>query len=204
MADKSPSSADKTASSGNGSESSILLLSAAALTKGSSNNQVCSTWLDGTNYLVWQLHVLPIIRGNKLEGFLNGTKPCPLQFIQEDGKTKLKPEFEDWVAIDQLLFGWLLNPMQPEVSSQMVSVSSAAGLWEATRQHAGAQTKSRILMLKADFQQTRKGNMKMVEYLAKLKNISEQLTLAGCSVTSFDLFIQVLARLDAEYNPIVV
>ncbi|KAK4273850.1 hypothetical protein QN277_017165 [Acacia crassicarpa] len=185
----------------------LSLVSAASLSKPTNNSgisQSCSVKLDGTNFLIWQTHVLPIIRGHKLEGFLTGSKPCPSQFIVVDGKTTLNPSFEDWVAADQLVFGWILNTMTLEVSSQMTDVSTAAGLWAAAKEVAGAQTKSRVLMLKSDFQRTRKDSMKMKEYLIKMKGFSEQLSVAGCPVPLPDLFIHILAGLDAEYNPIVV
>ncbi|KAI9089911.1 hypothetical protein K1719_028881 [Acacia pycnantha] len=137
----------------------ISLASATSLSKSSSTSNIsqsCSVKLDGTNFLIWQTHVLPIIKGHKLESFLTGSKPCPPQFIVENGKTILNPSFEDWVAADQLVFGWILNTMTLEVSSQMTDVSTAAGLWAAAKEVAGAQTKSRVLMLKSDFQRTRK------------------------------------------------
>ncbi|KAK4256226.1 hypothetical protein QN277_009120 [Acacia crassicarpa] len=189
------------------SSEATSLISAASLSKTPATNSIsqsCSVKLDGTNFLIWQTHVLPIIKGHKLESFLNGSKPCPPQFTIVDGKSTLNPDFEDWVAADQLVFGWLLDTMTLEVSSQMTEVSTAAGLWAAAKEVAGAQTKSRVLMLKSDFQRTRKDSMKMKEYLTKMKGFSEQLSLAGCSVSLSDLFIQILAGLDAEYNPIVV
>lgn len=36
-------------------------------------NQFCSIKLDQTNYLLWSSMVLPVIRGNKLDGFILGT-----------------------------------------------------------------------------------------------------------------------------------
>ncbi|KAK4268764.1 hypothetical protein QN277_025372 [Acacia crassicarpa] len=98
MADKSSSSSsNKSSSSSSTVETSTLLTAAATLSKSPSNNlnQPCSIKLDGTNYLAWQFHVLPIIKGNKLEGFLHGTKPCPPQFITENDKTSINPAFED-------------------------------------------------------------------------------------------------------------
>lgn len=58
-------------------------------------SQTISIKLDRNNYLLWQTHVLPILKGYKLEGFVNGTKACPPQFIIENNETKLNPAFED-------------------------------------------------------------------------------------------------------------
>lgn len=40
-------------------------------------NLVDPVELDKNNYLLWRSTVLPVIRGNRLEGFINGNNPCP-------------------------------------------------------------------------------------------------------------------------------
>ncbi|KAI4347660.1 hypothetical protein L6164_008452 [Bauhinia variegata] len=50
----------------------------------------------------------------------------------------------------------------------------------------------------------RHGTMKMEEYLNKMKNLSDNLTLVGSPISTFDLIKQTLTSLDSEYNPIVV
>ena len=72
--------------------------------------------------------------------------------------------------------------MMLEVSAEMTGVSTSAGLWFAAKQLAGAQTKSRLVMLRSELQRTRKGALKMVDYLSKLKHISDQLILAGSPI----------------------
>ncbi|KAL9432884.1 hypothetical protein AB3S75_027825 [Citrus x aurantiifolia] len=45
---------------------------------------------DQINYLIWRSQVLASIRGNRLEGFINGTKSEPEQYITRrtaDGST---------------------------------------------------------------------------------------------------------------------
>lgn len=44
----------------------------------------------------------------------------------------------------------------------------------------------------------------MVEYLTKMKSISNNLLLVDCPISIDDLITQTLAGLDSEYNPIVV
>ncbi|KAI9170103.1 hypothetical protein LWI28_022623 [Acer negundo] len=79
-------------------------------------SQYCYVKLDMNNYLLWQNMVLLVIRGNKLEGFINGAKPCPPEFLSvtvpgsteietkpAKPKPKPNPDFEEWFARDQLL-----------------------------------------------------------------------------------------------------
>lgn len=71
--------------------------------------------LDHSNYLLWETMILPIIRGDKLDGHVLGSKPCPPEFLPRTtpGSTvKIpNPEFEEWVSNHQLLLGWLYSTM---------------------------------------------------------------------------------------------
>ena len=50
--------------------------------------------LDNNNYLMWLTVVHPILRSNDLEGIIDGSKPCPQQFlINAEGKKTLNPTF---------------------------------------------------------------------------------------------------------------
>jgi len=68
----------------------------------------------------------------------------------------------------------------------------------------GAHTKSRTIYLKLEFHNTCKGEMKMDQYLLKMKNLADKLKLAGSPISNLDLMIQMLNGLDANYNPVVV
>ena len=69
--------------------------------------------LDRTNYLVWKTQVLTSITGNDLEGFINGDKPCPSQFLHESTGESIRsdftatrtenPEYITWKKTDKLL-----------------------------------------------------------------------------------------------------
>ncbi|KAK0600153.1 hypothetical protein LWI29_012227 [Acer saccharum] len=66
-------------------------------------SRYCSVKLDMNNYLLWQNMVFPVIRGNKLEGFINGAKQCPSEFlfVTVPGSTEIEtnpnpnPDFEE-------------------------------------------------------------------------------------------------------------
>lgn len=68
-------------------------------------NLVAPVKLDKTNYLLWKSMILPLIRGHRLEEFINDTNPCPPVFIETTTGTTPKTKFEEWQATDQLLLG---------------------------------------------------------------------------------------------------
>ncbi|GAU17915.1 hypothetical protein TSUD_330400, partial [Trifolium subterraneum] len=161
--------------------------------------------LDRDNYPLWKSMVLPIIRGARLDGYMLGKKECPEEFITAaDSSKKFNPEFEDWQAYDQQLLGWLRNSMTVGIATQLLHCETSMQLWEEAHSLAGAHTRSQITYLKSEFHSTRKGEMKMEDYLIKMKNLADKLKLAGNPISTSDLIIQTLNGLDSEYNPVVV
>lgn len=136
--------------------------------------------------------------------FISGEKKCPQSLISDGAETKANPAFEEWTAIDQLLLGWIYNTLIPEIASHVIGYKTSYRLRKAVKDLVGAHTRSRITLLKGELHRTRKYGLKMSDYLAKMKNISDNLLLAGCMVSSKDLITQTLAGLDSDYNPIVV
>ncbi|KAK4276358.1 hypothetical protein QN277_019315 [Acacia crassicarpa] len=94
--------------------------------------------------------------------------------------------------------------MTVEIAGQMTGCRTSSSLWKSIIEFVGANTKSRITFLESEFQQLKKGSLKMRDYLAKMKSVSDNLTLAGCPLSLADLVTQTLIGLDIEYTPIVV
>lgn len=164
-----------------------------------------SVKLDRNNYPLWKSLVLPVVRGCKLDGYMLGTKKCPEEFITSSDSSKSNnPAFEEWQANDQRLLGWMLNSMATEMATQLLHCETSKQLWDEAQSLAGAHTRSQIIYLKSEFHSIRKGEMKMEDYLIKMKNLADKLKLAGNPISNSDLIIQTLNGLDSEYNPIVV
>lgn len=94
--------------------------------------------------------------------------------------------------------------MMSKIATQVMSNQSSKGLWEVVQQILGVQNKVETNYLKRLFQQTRKGSLKMEEYLSTMKKYDGDLALAKNPVSNDDLISQTLSGLDEEYNPIVV
>jgi hypothetical protein len=170
----------------------------------------CSMKLNHDNFLLWKNMVLPVIRGNKMEGFITGAKQCPLEFIEVTIEGAIKselqnnPEYENWVAQDQILLGWIYNSIDIEVASELMGYETSKQLWEAIRDLFGLKNRSNIVYYKREFSKLQKGTMKMVDYLKSMKKLVDNLALAGHPVTLDDLISQTLTGLDSpDYNPIV-
>lgn len=148
--------------------------------------------------------VFLVIRGNKLDDYVLKTKACPDVFITEGADRRINRAFEDWVTMDQLLLGWLYNMMSTKVASQVLGPKTSQELWNAVKELLQTQTRSRITLYKGELQRLKKGNLKMDEYLRKIKELACNLLLVGSQIPIDDLITQTLAGLDAKYNHVVV
>lgn len=94
--------------------------------------------------------------------------------------------------------------MTVDIATQFLHCENSKKLWEEAQSLVGAHPRSRITYLKSEFHSTKKGEMKMHDYLFKMKNLADKLKLEGNLILNSDLIIQTLNGLDFEYNPVVV
>lgn len=174
--------------------------------------QAASVKLDKDNFLLWKNVIMPIVRGHGLEGYLLGTNECPHQSINtqittETGvmvRTSPNPEYSRWMSTDQLLMGWLYSSMTSEIVMRVMGCNSSSELWRAINENYGILNRSRVTFLTSELQRTRKGSMSMDHYLSTIKQLADNLEIAGKKIEHTDLVTQVLAGLDEEYTPIVM
>lgn len=93
--------------------------------------------------------------------------------------------------------------MTQEVGTLMMHYTTAKALWDAARNLTCTSLKSRLMVFKIELNKIQKQGMKMEDYLAKIKHLSDQLALAGAPVPQADLIMHTLSGLDSEYNPAI-
>ena len=143
------------------------------------------------NFVLWKAQFLPAIRGAQLMGILDGSSPAPPKVlsVEKDGKAEEKPNpaYEVWVARDQQLLGHLLNSINKEVLAQVATLTTSAEVWATLEGSFAAQSHARVTNLRLQLANLKKGNMKMAAYLAKMKNISDEIASAGKTVDADDM-----------------
>lgn len=99
----------------------------------------------------------------KFEVHLTGKDVCPEMSIilppsedEPQGLLLLYPEYNIWIAGDQLLIGWLYNSMTIEVTSQVNGHDTTNGLWEALQEFYRLQASFQQDYLKRMLKQTKR------------------------------------------------
>ncbi|KAK4258054.1 hypothetical protein QN277_007561 [Acacia crassicarpa] len=94
--------------------------------------------------------------------------------------------------------------MSQEIGAQLLHYHTASELWNNTCALTSAFSRSRVMVYPSELHHMRKKDMRMDDYLAKMKNIADQFVLAGAPIFTDELILHTLNGLDAEYNAIVV
>jgi len=160
--------------------------------------------LEGPNYLAWVSQFQPILRGNDLQGLVDGTDQCPPQFII--GETNIQtanPAYVTWKKKDQLLLSWIISSLAPTLVSSMYGVNTSYQAWTALATKYASQSKSRISHLKRQLQNLQQGNKTCTEYLNMAKQWADKLSAAGKPVEDDDLISYVISGLNPLYNTFV-
>ncbi|KAL8146005.1 hypothetical protein AgCh_003947 [Apium graveolens] len=164
-------------------------------------HHLISVKLDNTNYLLWLTRFQPLLIGYELEGYVDGSLPCPPRNLPESNE--INPTYTNWKKQDQSLLGWLLSSLTESVLAQVVGLTTSRQVWESIKRHFSSQSQARIIQLKRELQNMRKGNKTMAEYYLHAKRLTDSLAASGQPISSTDLQHMMMSGLDSSYDPIV-
>ncbi|KAA8523788.1 hypothetical protein F0562_010211 [Nyssa sinensis] len=155
-----------------------------------------SVKLDGTNYLNWTTQFIPILRSHDLLGIVDGSEPCPVQFVTDD---KDKPtsvvttDYLVWQKKDQFILAWINATLTEKVLSTVYGRTSSRQVWNTLSNRFAPHSRSRISHLKRQLQTLNQSNKTCTDYLLTAKNWSDQLAAVGKLVDEEDLISYVVA-----------
>lgn len=137
--------------------------------------------LDQGNYHVWRSLFLPILRSHNLLGLVDGSTPCPPQFlIGSDGKlsTEVNPKYSEWIVKNQHLLSWINATLSETKLPYIVGLHSSKAVWEDLEKWYASLTCSHVIQLKQQLQNLKKGSSPMQDYFSKSKFWLTNLQLA--------------------------
>ncbi|KAF8399460.1 hypothetical protein HHK36_015325 [Tetracentron sinense] len=161
--------------------------------------------LDRESYLLWKSRFVPVLRANKVMGYMDGSILCPSHFLQDDTKkptTAVNPAYDSWQEHDSLVLLWINATLTAPVLQRVVGLQTLREVWLRLKRLHLIQCCSRVLQLKEQFQSLKKRGMSITDYLDKMKGIADSLEAVGQPVSDYDLCNQVLNGLGQEYDPV--
>jgi len=160
--------------------------------------------LEGPNYLAWVAQFQPILRGNDLQGLVDGTDLCSPQFVVNSENVQvLNPTYVTWQKKDQLLLSWIICSLSPSIVSTMYGLKTSYEAWTTLATRYASQSKSRISHLKQQLQSLQQGSPSCTEYLNQAKQWADQLSAARKPIDDDDLISFVVSGLNPMFHTFV-
>ncbi|GAB2227748.1 hypothetical protein Drorol1_Dr00009575 [Drosera rotundifolia] len=158
--------------------------------------QEISTKLINTNFLVWKMQVLPVLRCHGLLGLVDGTLGRPIG-------AETDPSVIAWLRLDQMVLAWLASSLSDTILLQVIHCSSAREIWQTLEVLYGTLSRAHIQSVKRELHSLTKGTLSISAYVHNARALSRMLTLAGEPVFDPDLIYLFLAGLPSEFDSVV-
>ena len=98
------------------------------------------------NYLSWRAQVLPLLRNLYLEGYVDGSIPCPPSH---------HPAYHTWVAQDQAILSAIQSSLTPSVSSVVIFAATSREAWAALHTSFASQSQARAHSIRTELGETK-------------------------------------------------
>jgi hypothetical protein len=156
------------------------------------------------NHTTWHAPVLATLCGARLEGFIIDKKtPPPAEIAKKDGEKVSNPDYEDWHAGDQQVFGYILASISKEILVHIATAKTVIEAWNILEEQFTSQTRASAISTHMELANTHKGTMTMVEYLSKMLDLGNDMASAGKPLDDEDLVQYILSGLDEDYDSMV-
>jgi hypothetical protein len=161
--------------------------------------------LEGTTtYLLWLSTVVPILKAHEVLSIVDGSEPCPEQFLtNENGEKLSNPEFSTWNKKDQYLLSWINMSLSPSVLSTVYGLHTSRQVWSALSTRFTSQSRSRVSHLKRQLQGLQQGSKSCTEYLGLAKSIADQLAAVSKPADDEDLISFIMSGLNPSFNSFI-
>ncbi|KAK1662393.1 hypothetical protein QYE76_050552 [Lolium multiflorum] len=146
------------------------------------------------NYLSWRAQVLPLLRSRYLEGYVDGSLPCPPVY---------HPAYHAWVAQDQAILSAIQSSLTPSVSSLVLFASTSRDAWTALHSSFASQSQARAHAIRTDLGETKLLDSSITDYFNKMAGLADTLASIGQPLLSEDFTTYVLNGLDDDYDNLV-
>ncbi|CAA0814939.1 Unknown protein, partial [Striga hermonthica] len=111
-------------------------------------------------------------------------------------QTSLNPLYLNWQKHDQLLVSWLLSSLSEEILVNTVGLNTSHEIWDSLELDYTTQSRAKVMQIKSQLHNLKKGAQTMREYLNKIKACYDALALLGTHTLRMTTFPPCLMDLD--------
>lgn len=124
-------------------------------------------------------------------------RPCPLKMTDSD---EVNLDFVAWRRFDWRILNWIYSSLSPKIAAQLVGCIAFPSAWVALEKIFYDSSKAHMLQLWLQFRTLKKGSLTMMEYILKMKSITDNLAAISEPVSNQHHVMQLLGGLGPDYN----
>ncbi|XP_028554101.1 uncharacterized protein LOC110105612 [Dendrobium catenatum] len=148
--------------------------------------------LTADNYAIWRIQIYQNLTANGYADFLTGKIVPPTDTHSQD--------YARWRLIDSNLISALFSTISPALLPYVITSSSAHEVWETLERRLQSTCRSRVIQLKNELHHVQMNNQTMQQYLSTVKNLVDNIAVAGTQIDPEDIVLYILNGLPTTYN----
>jgi hypothetical protein len=160
------------------------------------------------NHGMWSTQVLAILRGARLERYVNSKVVAPPEEFDEkkgdvNNGAPVKVSnlaYEEWFAMNQQVLGFLLTSLSKDILAQVATARTSAEAWKTITDMFASHTRARTTNVRLTHAMTKKDNMMVAQYYGKMKGLVDEMATAGKPLDNEELVMYICNGLDTEYS----
>ncbi|XP_073363658.1 uncharacterized protein [Aegilops tauschii subsp. strangulata] len=165
--------------------------------------------LSADNYLLWRAQVLPLMRSHYLEGYVDGTLPCPPAMVPvpsaAGGSVMVSnPAHRRWIAQDQTILGAIQSSLTPSVAGMVVFAATSRDAWATLDSSFSSQSLARSSAIRNNqLGEVKKNDLSVTAFFNKVKSLADTLSSIGKPLRDEEFTSFILNGLDEDYDSLV-
>ncbi|XP_071680105.1 uncharacterized protein [Lolium perenne] len=150
--------------------------------------------LSPDNYLAWRAQVLPLLQSRHLEGFIDGSLPCPPSY---------HPAYHQWVAQDRAILSGIQSSLTESVSGLVLFATTSREAWAALDTSYSTQSIARSMAIRTQLGELKKNDLTVTLYFNKISVLADTLASIGQPLCPEEFISYVFNGLDDDYDSLV-
>ncbi|GFP81876.1 hypothetical protein PHJA_000330900, partial [Phtheirospermum japonicum] len=155
--------------------------------------------VDTTNYFSWRAHLIDLLTGHDLLGYIDGS--FKKLSLLPDGSNATA--FSHWVHQDNLLLAAIFGSLSPDILRLVSSASPSFEAWDILTRLCAGRSRNRVKQLKTKLYRVEIKDHSITQYLHYVKSKADELALIDEPVSIDDLTLFVINGLGPEFVTIV-
>ncbi|KAF5468685.1 hypothetical protein F2P56_012822 [Juglans regia] len=156
--------------------------------------------LTSSNFPAWHAQLDSLIIGFDLQGFINGSNPCPT--LGSSPTAEVLTARNRWIRQDKLLLNGIFASVSESIMPLIATSSRSREAWLKLTQLYANRSRTRVMQLKDTLTSLNRGAKSVTDYLQQVKSTADELALVDSPLTNDDLTLYILNGLGSEYRDI--